>query len=375
MRIKAAVIREIGLPPPYAKSRPFEVVEMELADPGPGELRVKIKAAGLCHSDLSAVDGNRPRQMPMVLGHEAAGIVEAVGPGVRDLVPGDHVVLVFIPSCGHCERCWTGRPALCEPAAKANGAGVLLSGARRLSFKAEPVNHLLGVAAFAEHAVVMQESCIKIDRDLPFAQAALFGCAVLTGVGAVFNTAQMPPGASAAVVGLGGVGLCSLLGACAAGARSVLAVDFVEERLAFAKTMGATHVLNAGEPDVVAKAKALTGGGAEFVFEMAGAVPALELAMEITGRGGMTVTAGLPHPQKMLSFPAVRLVAEERTLKGSYIGSCVPRRDVARYVAMYREGRLPVAALHTHDLRLEQINEGFDALREGRGIRHVLRFD
>ena len=375
MLTQAAVLREMGLPPPYAKSRPFEIVELDLADPGPGELRVKIMAAGLCHSDLSVVDGNRPRQMPMVLGHEAAGIVDVVGPGVRDLAPGDHVVLVFVPSCGHCERCWSGRPALCEPAAKANGSGVLLSGARRLGLGDEPINHLLGVAAFSQYAVVMQESCIKIDRDLSFAEAALFGCAVLTGVGAVFNTAAMPPGASVAVVGLGGVGLSCLLGARAAGARTVLAIDFVEERLAFARKLGATHTLNANEPDLVAKAKALTGGGPEYVFEMAGAVPALELALDITGRGGVTVTAGLPHPQKMLSFPALRLVAEERTLKGSYIGSCVPRRDLHRYIAMYREGRLPVAQLHTHDLRLDQINEGFDALRDGVGVRHVLLFD
>ena len=181
MRVKAAVLRQSGLPPPYAASKPLEIAELDLEPPGRGELLVAIKAAGLCHSDLSVIDGSRPRPVPMALGHEAAGIVDAVGEGVTDLKVGDHVVLVFVPSCGRCGPCAAGRPALCEPAAKANAAGTLLSGERRLSFRAEPINHLLGVSAFATHAVVARESCVKIDPDLPLELAALFGCAVLTG--------------------------------------------------------------------------------------------------------------------------------------------------------------------------------------------------
>ena len=375
MRMKAAMLREMGRPAPYAQSRPLDIVEIDLADPGPGEVLIRIKAAGLCHSDLSVIDGSRPRPMPMVLGHEAAGIVERTGAGVEDLAAGDHVVLIFMPSCGHCLPCATGRPALCEPGAKANGAGTLLHGGRRLRLTAEAVNHHIGVSAFAEFAVVAQESCVKVDPALKFEHAALFGCAVLTGVGAVVNTAKVPPGGSVAVAGLGGVGLSSVLGAVVAGARQVVAVDLSEDKLAFARALGATHTINAGSPTAVQEIKAATGGGAEFFFEMAGAVPALELAYAATARGGTTVTAGLPHPDRKLSIQAVSLVAEERTLKGSYIGSCVPRRDLPHFVALFQAGRLPVDRLLTHRLRLDEINEGFDRLREGIGVRQVILFD
>ena len=375
MRIKAAMLREIGLPGPYAQSKPLEIVDVDLDAPGHGEVLVKIKAAGLCHSDLSVIDGSRPRPMPMVLGHEAAGIVEQVGDGVDDLVVGDHVVLVFMPSCGRCLPCATGRPALCEPGAKANGAGSLLRGERRLKFACEPVNHHIGVSAFAEYAVVSQESCVKVNRSLPFEHAALFGCAVLTGVGAVVNTAKVAPGSSVAVVGLGGVGLSSVLGALVSGARQIVAVDISEDKLAFARKLGATHTVNASRPNAVQEIKDLSGGGVDFFFEMAGAVPALELAYAATARGGVTVTAGLPHPDRKLSIQAVSLVAEERTLKGSYIGSCVPRRDLPHYVSLFQSGKMQVDSLLTHKLRLEDINVGFDRLHDGSGVRQVISFD
>jgi alcohol dehydrogenase len=311
----------------------------------------------------------------MVLGHEAAGIVEAVGDGVERFTPGDHVVLVFMPSCGHCLPCATGRPALCEPGAKANGAGTLLRGERRLSFEASAVNHHIGVSAFAEYAVVSQESCVKVAPHLPFEHAALFGCAVLTGVGAVVNTAKAPPGSSVAVAGLGGVGLSAVLGAVVSGARQIVAVDLSEEKLAFARELGATHTVNASQPQAAQAIKDVSGGGVDFFFEMAGAVPALELAYAATARGGVTVTAGLPHPDARLSLQAVSLVAEERTLKGSYIGSCVPRRDLPHYVALFEAGKMPVDRLLTHRLRLEDINEGFDRLHDGSGVRQVILFD
>ncbi len=374
MRIKAAVLNRIGLPPPYSESRPLEVVALDLAPPGRGELLVRIVAAGLCHSDLSVIDGSRPRPVPMAIGHEAAGVVEALGEGVTDLSPGDHVVLVFVPSCGRCGPCASGHPALCEPGAKANGAGTLLSGERRLSFRAEPVNHHLGVSAFASHAVVARESCVKIDPALPLELAALFGCAVLTGVGAVVNTARVEPGASVAVVGLGGVGLSAVLGAKVAGARQIVAVDLSDEKLVFARALGATDTVNAGTPDAVQTIRSLTGGGVEVAFDMAGAVPALELAYGVTARGGTTVTAGLPHPDKRMALAPVSLVAEERTLKGSYIGSAAPLRDVPRYIALFLAGKLPVDTLLTHRLTLEEINEGFDRLRDGIGVRQVVVF-
>lgn len=375
MRIKAAVLREVGLPQPYALSKPLDLLEVDLAGPGPGEVRVKIKAAGLCHSDLSVINGDRPRPTPMVLGHEAAGIVEEVGPDVTDLAPGDHIILVFVPSCGCCVPCATGRPALCEPGAKANGAGTLLRGTRRLSFSCDPVHHHLGVSAFAEQAVVSRESCVKVDPELPFSHAALFGCAVLTGVGAVVNTAKVRAGCSVAVAGLGGVGLCSVLGAVAAGARQVIAVDLSESKLALARDLGATHTVNARSPTAVEEIRDLSGGGVDFFFEMAGAIPALELAYSATARGGTTVTAGLPHPEGKLAIQAVGLVAEERTLKGSYIGTCVPRRDVPNFVSMFRCGRLPVDRLLTHTMNLDEINTGFDRLHDGSAIRQVVLFE
>jgi alcohol dehydrogenase len=374
MRIRAAMLRAMGASPPYALSRPLEIVELDLEGPKRGEVLIRMAAAGLCHSDLSVIDGSRPRPTPMVLGHEAAGIVAEIGEGVAELAPGDHVVLVFMPSCGHCLPCATGRPALCEPGARANGAGALLSGARRLVCDGVPVNHHLGVSAFAEFAVVAEESCVKVDPALPLDHAALFGCAVLTGVGAVVNTGKVPPGASVAVVGLGGVGLAAVLGAVLSGARQVIAVDLSDDKLIYARQLGATDVVNAGAPDAAARIKAISRGGVEFAFEMAGAVPALELAYAATARGGVTITAGLPHPDRKLSIQAMSLVAEERTLKGSYIGSSVPRRDLPNLVALFQSGRLPVDKLLTHRLRLDEINEGFDRLREGVGVRQVVMF-
>src|SRR5918992_132522 len=209
MKIRAAVLSEMGAEAPYAASKPLVIETIELDPPGPGEVLVKIAAAGLCHSDLSVIEGNRPRPMPMALGHEAAGIVEELGPGVDDLKRGDHVVMVFVPSCGHCLPCSEGRPALCEPGAAANTAGTLLSGARRLHRGGHAINHHLGVSAFAEYATVSRRSLVRIDPELPLDEAALFGCAVLTGVGAVVNTGQVPAGASVAVIGLGGGGVCS----------------------------------------------------------------------------------------------------------------------------------------------------------------------
>ena len=375
MRTRAAVLREIGRPAPYADSRPLSIEEFELDPPGPGEVLVRVRAAGLCHSDLSVIDGNRPRPVPMVLGHEAAGIVAAVGAGVDSLVPGDHVVAAFVPSCGHCAPCAGGRPALCEPGFRANSAGTLLSGARRLRDAGGDVHHHLGVSGFAERAVMSAQSLVRVPSDLPFAEAALFGCAVITGVGAVVNTAAMPRGATAAVVGLGGVGLAAVLAARMLEAREIVAIDLNERKLAVAREFGATATVNAASPDAVDRVREITGGGAGYAFEMAGSARALELAYQATARGGTTVTAGLPHPQQQVSLQHVSLVAEERTLKGSYLGSCVPSRDIPTYIEWYRAGRLPVDRLMSERLRLEDINAGFDRLAAGESIRQVIEID
>lgn len=371
---RAAVLRAMGAARPYADSRPLAVEAVTLDPPGAGEVLVAIRAAGLCHSDLSVINGDRPRPLPMALGHEAAGVVEAVGPGVDDLVPGDHVVMVFMPSCGHCQPCAGGRPALCEPGAAANGKGELLTGGRRIHDADGALNHHLGCSAFADRAVVSRRSLVKVPADLPFEHAALFGCAVLTGVGAVVNTAGVRTGQSVAVVGLGGVGLASVLGALASGASPVVAVDLSEDKLALARTLGPVLTANAGDPDAVDQVRTLTGGGADVVFEMAGSARALEAAWKMTRRGGTTVTAGLPPPEAALAVNIVSLVAEERTLKGSYIGTCVPARDIPRYIALFREGRLPVDRLLTGTIALDDINAAFDDLADGRTVRTVVTF-
>jgi alcohol dehydrogenase len=375
MKIKAAILNAMGAKPPYAASKPLSVEEIELDPPGPGEVLVKIAAAGLCHSDLSVINGDRPRPTPMVLGHEAAGIVEELGPGVDDLKKGDHVVMVFVPSCGHCLPCSEGRPALCEPGAATNTAGSLLSGQRRLHRGTTPVHHHMGVSAFAQYATMSRRSLIKIDPELPLAEAALFGCAVLTGVGAVINTAKVQPGQTVAVLGLGGVGLNALLAAVLVGARQIVAIDLADEKLKLARQLGATDAFNASATDCAEQVRAATSGGVDFALEMAGAVKAMELAYKITRRGGTTVTAGLPPPTHTIAIPHVNLVAEERTVKGSYIGSCVPLRDVPRYIALYRQGRLPVDRLMSDTIKLEDINLGFDRLAAGQVVRQVIFFN
>jgi len=372
VKVRGAVLREMGRPAPYAESRPLEIVELELAPPGPGEVLVRVHAAGLCHSDLSVIDGSRPRVMPMVLGHEAAGEVVEAGAGVDDLRPGDHVVMAFVPSCGACPSCLAGRAALCEPGAAANTAGSLLSGGRRWSAPdGGELHHHLGVSAFADHVVVSAHSAVRVDPDLPFEIAALFGCAVLTGVGAALHSAQIRPGDSVAVFGLGGVGLAALLGAVVAGATTIVGVDVVEAKLAHARELGATRTVLGG-PDAAESVREATGGGADHVIETAGSAAVLAQAYAATRRGGTTVTVGLPHPEQMLSIPAVSLVAEEKTLRGSYLGSSVPARDIPRFVALHRAGRLPVERLLTHRIALDEINEGFDRLARGDAVRQAV---
>ena len=374
MTVRGAVLREMGLPAPYAESRPLEVADLELASPGPGEMLVRVGAAGLCHSDLSVIDGSRPRVMPMVLGHEAAGEVVELGPGVEDFEPGHHVVMSFVPACGVCEPCRSGRPPLCDPGAAANTTGALLGGERRWRGGAgEELHHHLGVSAFAEQVVVSARSAVRIDSDIPFEIAALFGCAVLTGVGAAVNAANVRAGDRVAIFGLGGVGLAALLGARVAGASKIVAVDVVPSKLELARELGATHVVQAGD-GAVEEVRLATGGGADSAIETVGSERVLTDAYLATRRGGTTVTVGLPHPSKMLSIPAVSLVAEERTLKGSYLGSSVPSIDIPRYVGLYKSGLLPVDRLLTHTIGLDEVNEGFDRLASGEAVRQAIVF-
>jgi len=376
MKVRAAVLRRSGLAHPYAKSHPLAIETVNLGAPGSGEVLVRILAAGLCHSDLSVIDGARPRPLPMVLGHEAAGEIVELGQGVEGLAAGDRVVFTFVPICGHCQPCATGRPTLCEPGAAANAAGGLLGGCGRWTdVEGNLLRHHLGVSAFAEYVVASARSVVKIDRELAPEIAALFGCAVLTGVGAVVNAARVAAGESVAVFGLGGVGLAALLGALCSGAYPVVAVDVLPERLALALTLGAHHVLDARSPELVEALQEITHGGVHHAIESVGNEAVLAQAYAATRRGGTTVSVGLPPPDRRLSIPAVSLVGEERTIKGSYMGSSVPSRDLPRFITLYRAGLLPVDRLLTHRLRLEDLNVGFDRLAAGEGVRQVVVFD
>jgi Zn-dependent alcohol dehydrogenase len=360
---------------PYGASQPLVIEELELAGPGPGCVLIEIAAAGLCHSDLSVINGTRPRVMPMVLGHEAAGVVWETGPGVRDFSRGDHVVFSYVPACGRCLYCAVGRPAFCENGARANVAGTLLDGGRSFTNRAgERLHHHLGVSAFSQFTVAAQESLVNIDAALPLEIAALFGCAVITGVGAVINSARVEPGSSVAVFGLGGVGLSVVLGAHASGAEPIIAVDTVLRKLDTARELGATAAIESGG-DVVASIRDLSHGGVDYAFECAGVKTALMQAYAATRRGGTTVALGLPAPQKQFTIPAVSLVAEERTVKGSYMGSAVPKRDIPRLIALYRSGRLPVDLLLTDRVSLEELNSAFDCLDRGEAVRQILRFE
>ncbi len=374
MKMKGAVLFEQGLPKPYATSKPLSIETLELDPPGQGELLIEMAYAGLCRSDLSTIAGARPRPLPTVPGHEAAGIVREVGPGVEDLSPGDHVVMVFVMSCGSCGDCVGGKPNICAASAPAKAQGLLLSGTRKLKLNGEPINHAAGISCFAEYAVVSRGSVVKIDKDVPLEDASLFGCAVITGVGAVVNTAKVYPGAKMAVVGLGGVGLNAVMGGVICGADQIIAVDISDAKLALARELGATHTFNTTNPDSIGEILELTQGGLEFVFEVAGALPAWETAYALTRRGGSLVSAGLAPAKDQFSFSPYQLVSDEKAIRGSYMGSCTPERDVPRYINLYKQGRLPVQKTRTATITLDEINEGFDRLSSGDEVRQAVKF-
>ncbi len=365
-KIAAAVLAQSGgHATPYAQTAPLTVKTLDLADPKPGEVLVRIDAAGLCHSDLSVINGDRPRPMPMALGHEAAATVLALGdPDEPGLAVGDRVVLVFLPSCGQCPSCLSGEGYLCATGAAANGKGELLRGGSRLSCDGDGIHHHLGVSAFATQAVVDRRSLVKIDADIPPETAALFGCAVLTGVGAVMNTAKVRPGESVMIYGLGGVGLAALLGAIASGAQPVVAVDPFPEKRALALELGAAAAVAPGEEGELA--------ATDVVIETVGKAAVLATAYRFAKRGGRIVTVGLPNPAEDLSINALSLVADGKTLMGSYMGSSIPSRDIPRYIALWRYGRLPVEKLLTSVSPLEDINELMDLLAAGQAVRQVV---
>ncbi|SDS32629.1 alcohol dehydrogenase catalytic domain-containing protein [Microlunatus soli] len=367
MKITGAVLDEIGRPRPYATSRPISITELDLAAPGPGEVLVSIEAAGLCHSDLSVVDGNRPRPTPMLLGHEAAGLIAQLGPGVDDLEVGQRVVMSFLPRCGDCTQCRTDGRLPCGPGSAANTVGSLLTGGRRLQRNGSGVYHHLGVSGFADHAVVDRRSITPVDSDVPAEVAALLGCAVLTGGGAVINAGRPQAGDDVIIVGLGGVGMASLITAVGLGQGRVIGVDALADKLDRARELGATAVFP--------PADAVTEGiKAPIVIEAAGHPRAFETAVALTAPGGTTITVGLPSPDAESMIKPLGLTAEARTIMGSYLGSAVPSRDIPRFAELWRQGRLPVEELISDRIRLDDINTALDRLADGRAIRQLLTF-
>lgn len=373
MKMKAAVLWECGRPRPYADTRPLTIEEVEIDGPGPGEVLIEVAGAGLCHSDLSVIDGTRPRGVPIIPGHEGAGIVRAIGAGVTGLAEGDHVVTAFVSSCGECRYCARGRVNLCDTHGRTRAAGTLITGGRRLKLNGEYIPVFSGLSLFAQYIVAARSSAVKIDKDVPLDHASLFGCAVLTGVGAVLNTAEVKPGGVMAVVGLGGVGMNALMGAVVAGAERIVAVDTNPQKLELARELGATDTFLAGNADTVAAIRDATDGGVDWAVETAGVGEAMELAYAITARGGTTVSAGLPSGSRLVSYPHAAMVSDERTIKGSYMGSCIPARDIPAYIALYKRGKLPVQKLISGTIPLEEINAGFDRLASGSVLRQVMK--
>ncbi|MCV7122037.1 alcohol dehydrogenase catalytic domain-containing protein [Mycobacterium lacus] len=371
VHIRGAVLNQIGLPRPYSESKPISVDELELDEPRSGEVMVRIEAAGVCHSDLSVVDGNRVRPVPMLLGHEAAGIVEAVGPGPptggADVAVGRRVVLVFLPRCGHCTACATEGRTPCAAGSAANAAGTLLGGGIRLTRAGQPVYHHLGVSGFATHAVVNRSSVVPVPPEVPPEVAALLGCAVLTGGGAVLNVGAPQPGQSVAVVGLGGVGMAALLTALTYDDVHVIGVDQLPDKLTAARALG-TH--ETYTPQQAADA----GVKAAVVVEAVGHPAALQTAIGLTAPGGRTITVGLPPPHARISLSPLGFVAEGRSLIGSYLGSAIPSRDIPRFVSLWQSGRLPVEALVSSTIRLDDINAAMDHLADGTAVRQLIRF-
>jgi S-(hydroxymethyl)glutathione dehydrogenase/alcohol dehydrogenase len=364
MKTRAAVL--------YGRNQPFEIEDVELDGPGPGEVLVEMVAGGICHSDWSVVDGTIPKELPMILGHEGSARVLEVGEGVRLVKAGDPVVLSWIPECGHCHYCITGRCNLCNGRLPYSD-GTLGDGTTRFHKNGRRIRHFNGVSSFAQHAIVPERGCVPIDPRVPLDRAALIGCAVSTGVGAVIFTAKVPPGSTMAVFGTGGVGLNVIQGGALVNAARVIAVDVNPGKLEMARQFGATDVINARETDPVAAIMELTRGeGADYTFEAIGRPETVRQAFESLRKGGTAVAIGIAPKEALISIPPQLLVYGERRLQGSFYGSTRPRTDFARFADLYLAGRLKLDQLVTREWRLEQINEAFQAMNNGEVARGII---
>lgn len=355
--------------------RPFEVTSLELDPPGPAEVLVRIVATGICASDAHTRSGRIPSPLPCVLGHEGAGIVEAVGDQVTHVAAGDHVALSWMPSCGQCRHCLSGRPVLCTAAAPFTLAGTLLDGTTRLRHRGETVYHYSFLSTFAEYTVVPAASAIRINPQVPLRVAALVGCAIMTGYGAAVNRAQVRPGSSVLVYGAGGVGLSAVMGARLSGAEKVIVVDPIDAKRIEALDFGATHVLLPGD-DVVERVRDLTDGfGADYSIDAVGAPAVTGQAFDATVAGGTIVCVGVPAPDARPSFPGPNLVRDEKTVTGSLYGSSRPSIDIPKILDLYQAGLLPLDKMISAAYPLTEINEAFDDMAAGRLTRGVLVLD
>jgi len=357
----------------YEGGKPLSVEDVELLAPQSRELTVRIAAAGVCHSDLHFIDGLVPHPAPAVLGHEGAGVVEAVGEGVTYVQPGDHVILSFMPACGQCAYCIAGRPNLCIAGGRAAARGTLLDGTTRLRKNGEAVYHMTCTACFAERAVVPEASVVKIREDMPLDRAALIGCGVMTGVGAAINTAKVAPGSTVVVIGCGGVGLNVVQGAALAGAAKIIAVDVIDRKLELAQQFGATHVVNSAKDDPVTAVRGLSPGGADYAFEVIGRPDTIGQAYDAVRRGGMAVVVGLAPPGAEVSIPADSLLGE-KVLTGSSYGGARFRLDMPKLVELYLAGKLKLDELISRTYPLEGINDAFEAMRQGQVARSIITF-
>ena len=367
MKSRAAILFEVG--------QKLEVREVDVQDPGPGEVRIQMVAGGVCHSDLYVMTGHLSAPLPAILGHEGAGIVADVGAGVTSVRPGDHVIPLWRLSCGECEYCTGGRPALCPAGTEIRWSGRLLDGTSRFKLDGQEIKHFAGVSSFSNYTVLPEKAVLKIPDDLPLERAALLGCAVITGFGAVVNAAQVRPGRTVAVFGVGGVGINVVQGAVLAGAEKIIAVDLLESRLEHAKRFGATHVVNASAGDPVEQIRDLTGGrGVDYAFEVIGLPITMRQAYDCLAKRGVAMVVGITPTTAEVTVPSLSLVYEERVLTGSLYGSAAPKTDIPRLIDLYRAGSLMLDELLTRSYPIEEINQAYDALQSGETLRSVVTF-
>ncbi|MBV8302873.1 MAG: Zn-dependent alcohol dehydrogenase [Acidimicrobiia bacterium] len=354
--------------------QPLEIHDVDLESPHPGEVKVRMGASGVCHSDLSVQNGTLMGVAPIVLGHEGAGIIEEVGEGVTDFKPGDHVVISWVPQCGECYFCTRGQGELCKAADASLASGGLLDGTPRFSWKGAPLSQMAASGTFSEVSVIPESGAVKIPDDVDMKVAALIGCGVLTGVGAALNTADIKKGDTVAVVGCGGVGLNVIQGARIAGAGEIIAIDMNETKLQMAKEFGATATINASQGDPVSQVMSMTEErGADVAFEVIGLGPTIDQTITMTRRGGQAILVGVPRMDVMVTIPAfLGLVLQEKTIKGCWYGSSNVRQDVPKLIDLYKKGDLKLDELISREISLDEVNDAFEAMKTGEVARSVI---